>query len=540
MAINPGNVNYQVGDMLTAAQYNTTHNSLVKAIEEDNSRVITPSSLAPTSISSGHWLFATIPGVYTNFPFITSSGQPLEVASMAIIRYNGSGWDKYEISASDSGGGDGGPVQSFVYFNLNSTYNLGDIVGYNYPISFEGTTFEFLEFYRCLSDGTSGILPTSENGHWVSIGSRYIINAILGELSDINMGMQNMHTRVYSLERIARNDRIVIPPIENNPSFRHPNFEILTSRSGSSSSLILNTLGGDGDQSNALTVYHSAAIRTGNNLIVSGNAVFDNNVTVSRNLNTDQLNVTGNTTLGGDLNVAGNLSLTGALNTTGTINVASLIASGTLQGNYISGSDANILRYTGWDINTTSAQHSLLYIGNPLNYAAIEAATNKLIVRGKINSNSSSFGVLEITAYPNENSDTPGSMLLDFKSINATNNTSIPGNLYIRSTGKDIYVETPYIRANGNVVVSGTVTQSSDSRLKTDIVNLTPRGELRPVSFMKDGEPGIGFIAQEVKELYPELVYGDESLSLNYSQLTAVIYAELKALREEVALLRAA
>lgn len=307
MAINPGNVNYQVGDMLTAAQYNTTHNSLVKAIEEDNSRVITPSSPAPTDISSGHWLFATIPGVYANFPFVNSSNPPLEVASMAIIRYNGSGWDKYEISASGSGGGDGGPVQSFVYFNLNSTYNSGDIVGYNYPISFEGTTFEFLEFYRCLSDGTSGILPTSEDGHWVSIGSRYLINAILGELSGINMGMQNMHARVYSLERIARNDRIVIPPIENEPSFRHPNFEILNSRSGSSSSLVLNTLGEEGDRSNALTVYHSAAIRTGNNLIVSGNAVFDNNATVSRRLNTDQLNVTGNASFEGNVSFEGNI-----------------------------------------------------------------------------------------------------------------------------------------------------------------------------------------------------------------------------------------
>lgn len=91
---------------------------------------------------------------------------------------------------------------------------------------------------------------------------------------------------------------------------------------------------------------------------------------------------------------------------------------------------------------------------------------------------------------------------------------------------------------SGNIVASGTITNGSDRRQKSNIQPLTSRGELNPVTFIKNGKPDLGFIAQEVKELYPELVAGEETedtyLSLNYSQLTAVLYAELKELRAEV------
>ena len=96
------------------------------------------------------------------------------------------------------------------------------------------------------------------------------------------------------------------------------------------------------------------------------------------------------------------------------------------------------------------------------------------------------------------------------------------------------------IDSNGHLVATGEVTAHSDRRLKTDIQDLEVRGELRPVKYKKDGKESIGFIAQEVQELYPELVMTDESteekyLSLNYAQLTAVLYAELKELKKRIA-----
>ena len=91
--------------------------------------------------------------------------------------------------------------------------------------------------------------------------------------------------------------------------------------------------------------------------------------------------------------------------------------------------------------------------------------------------------------------------------------------------------------AAGNIVTSGDVTAYSDARLKKNIQTLDYRGPLEPRSYIKDGKECIGFIAQEVREKYPELVIGDEEkeyLSLNYGGITAVLAAENKELRKRV------
>jgi len=60
----------------------------------------------------------------------------------------------------------------------------------------------------------------------------------------------------------------------------------------------------------------------------------------------------------------------------------------------------------------------------------------------------------------------------------------------------------------GSVVASGEVTAYSDARLKSNIHTLDYRGRLIPRHYVKDGKQSIGFIAQEVQALYPELVLG--------------------------------
>ena len=95
------------------------------------------------------------------------------------------------------------------------------------------------------------------------------------------------------------------------------------------------------------------------------------------------------------------------------------------------------------------------------------------------------------------------------------------------------------IDSSGNCLAVGEVTAHSDKRLKSNIKPLSVRGELNPVTYTKDGKESIGFIADEVKEFYPELVVTDDStdekyLSLNYAQLTAVLYAEIKELKKEI------
>ena len=95
------------------------------------------------------------------------------------------------------------------------------------------------------------------------------------------------------------------------------------------------------------------------------------------------------------------------------------------------------------------------------------------------------------------------------------------------------------IDSNGNCLSPAEITAHSDRRLKSDIKPLDNRGELQPKTFIKDGKKCIGFIAQDVEELYPELVITDESSeekykSLNYAQLTAVLAAQINELRKEI------
>ena len=95
---------------------------------------------------------------------------------------------------------------------------------------------------------------------------------------------------------------------------------------------------------------------------------------------------------------------------------------------------------------------------------------------------------------------------------------------------------------SGNIVASGEVTAYSDIRLKHNIQDLKVRGRLTPKTYIKDGKMSIGFIAQEVQALYPELVHiGTEPehyLSLNYGNITAVLAAQINTVEDEVTALK--
>lgn len=87
------------------------------------------------------------------------------------------------------------------------------------------------------------------------------------------------------------------------------------------------------------------------------------------------------------------------------------------------------------------------------------------------------------------------------------------------------------LHVNGNILATGEITAYSDARLKTNIQTLEDRGYITPVTYEKDGKQSIGFLAQDVQKLYPELVTEDTNeekyLSLNYAQYTAVLQAQI-------------
>lgn len=93
-------------------------------------------------------------------------------------------------------------------------------------------------------------------------------------------------------------------------------------------------------------------------------------------------------------------------------------------------------------------------------------------------------------------------------------------------------------RVSGNLITEGEITAYSDARLKSCIKPLRNRGFITPVSYIKDGKESIGFIAQDMIELYPELVSKGSTkehyLSVNYAQYTAVLQAQIIELHKEI------
>lgn len=125
------------------------------------------------------------------------------------------------------------------------------------------------------------------------------------------------------------------------------------------------------------------------------------------------------------------------------------------------------------------------------------------------------------------------------------------GNMYIGRRDGDVnnssgsYIVTigySTLSMAGNILATGEVTAYSDIRLKSNIQNLKLRGRLTPKTYIKDGKMSIGFIAQEVQALYPELVHiGTEPehyLSLNYGNITAVLSAQINTVEDEVTILK--
>ena len=98
-------------------------------------------------------------------------------------------------------------------------------------------------------------------------------------------------------------------------------------------------------------------------------------------------------------------------------------------------------------------------------------------------------------------------------------------------------------RVRGNLEIDGTLTEASTMRIKTNIETLeSPLDKitkLRGVSYnlKKNNEPSIGMIAEEVEEIFPELVSKDDSgkaSAMSYGRMTAVLLEAIKELKEEV------
>jgi hypothetical protein len=101
---------------------------------------------------------------------------------------------------------------------------------------------------------------------------------------------------------------------------------------------------------------------------------------------------------------------------------------------------------------------------------------------------------------------------------------------------------------SGNLTMAGNVTAYSDIRLKTNIQTiqnaLDKVMQMRGVSYERidNGEKNVGVIAQEMKEVLPEVVLEregeDQFMSVSYGNIVGVLIEAIKELKAEIEVLK--
>ena len=106
----------------------------------------------------------------------------------------------------------------------------------------------------------------------------------------------------------------------------------------------------------------------------------------------------------------------------------------------------------------------------------------------------------------------------------------------ISSTTTDLFTFTD----GGNFTATGNITAYSDIKLKTNITTidnaLDKVSRMRGVMFTRKdtGAKGTGVIAQEIKEVLPEVVLEGETLSVAYGNIVGVLIEAIKELKAEI------
>jgi hypothetical protein len=112
-----------------------------------------------------------------------------------------------------------------------------------------------------------------------------------------------------------------------------------------------------------------------------------------------------------------------------------------------------------------------------------------------------------------------------------------------KRTGSNTYTgltERMRIDSSGNVTAAGNVTAYSDIKLKTDIATIDNALDkvlkMRGVIYTRidTGLKGTGVIAQEIKEVLPEVVIEGETLSVAYGNIVGVLIEAIKELKAEI------
>ena len=249
------------------------------------------------------------------------------------------------------------------------------------------------------------------------------------------------------------------------------------------------------------------------------------------------LNVGGGISAGGSLNVVGGISASGALTVGGGITAATLDCSGQVKSGSISTGafSATSLAASATTPSTTTGTGALVVGGG----AGIGGALN---VAGGITAARLDLGTGAIKSGPVTCGNITSSGTFSATTLSATST------LASTSTGSGALVVAGGVGIGGllnatTIVASGNITAFSDSRFKEDIKTIENALEktqaLNGVSYTDKAskEKRIGLIAQEIKEVIPEVVFvnGDDQIhSVAYGNLVGLLVQAIKELNAKV------
>jgi hypothetical protein len=185
--------------------------------------------------------------------------------------------------------------------------------------------------------------------------------------------------------------------------------------------------------------------------------------------------------------------------------------------------------------NQAGNGNTLSYTGQPTQYpGAVTSGSNNTFIGNQ-------SGLFSTTQHSNATA-------IGYQAKAGADNTLVLGGTgsYAVHVGIGMVNPSEVLQVAGNILASGTITQNSDRRLKTNVRPLTDAlasvDKLRGVRYEflpGKGPTGeqVGVIAQEVEAVYPELVGTDPNTgikSVNYAQLTPVLLEAIKELQTQV------
>ena len=304
--------------------------------------------------------------------------------------------------------------------------------------------------------------------------------------------------------------------------------------------------------SRALTTSQTAAgpMIFGQTLRVNGAVTFDSTMLVTGNTTlagtsahtgaatfASTLAVTGAVTLSSTLAVTGNTTVTGTLAVSGATTLASNglnVGSGQL---VVSGGNVSMsgnLAVTGTSAFTGNATFSTLSASGAATLSSTLAVTGATTLNAATTINLASAGALNI----NTSGTLNGLRFYSGGTITGQLGASTTYPFYVANAAGTAMI---YSDTSGNFTATANISAYSDAKLKTNVRTIDDAlalvEQLRGVYYERidSGEEGIGVIAQEVRNVFPQAVQNnDGTLSVLYGNLVGPLIEAVKELSARV------